>query len=56
MHIIFQLIIIEKDLKRLPHPSETKGPIIANMSPPTQTPELEARITSLREILYIYGT
>jgi len=49
------LIIIEKDLKRLPHPSETKGPIIANSSPPKNTPELEARITSLREILYIYA-
>jgi len=49
------LIIIEKDLKRLPHPLETKGPIIASSSPPTSTPELEARITSLREILYIYA-
>jgi len=49
------LIIIEKDLKRLPHPSETKGPMSTSSSPTPSTPELEARITSLREILYIYA-
>mmetsp|Transcript_14878 Transcript_14878/g.41426 ORF Transcript_14878/g.41426 Transcript_14878/m.41426 type:complete len:656 (+) Transcript_14878:96-2063(+) len=49
------LIIIEKDLKRLPHPAEPKQPITGNLSPPTSTPESDARITSLREVLYIYA-
>jgi hypothetical protein len=71
-----QLIIIEKDLKRLPHPAEEKRPSFvatnttttvagsagAAISSPSNynntnnnTPEHEARITSLREILYIYA-
>mmetsp|Transcript_52533 Transcript_52533/g.58717 ORF Transcript_52533/g.58717 Transcript_52533/m.58717 type:complete len:641 (+) Transcript_52533:101-2023(+) len=49
------LIIIEKDLKRLPHPTETKQPITGNSTSQKSTPEHEARITSLREILYIYA-
>lgn len=49
-----QLVIIEKDLKRLPHPAEEKHPSGA-VSPSNNTPENEARITSLREILYIYA-
>jgi hypothetical protein len=49
-----QLVIIEKDLKRLPHPAEDKHPSGA-LSQPDNTPEHEARLTSLREILYIYA-
>ena len=39
----------------MPHPTETKQPITGNSSAPSSTPEHDARITSLREILYIYG-
>lgn len=39
----------------MPHPAEPKQPITGNLSPPSSTPELDARITSLREILYIYA-
>ena len=49
-----QLVIIEKDLDRLPHPREEKNPNGA-VSPRDNTPEHEARVTSLREILYIFA-
>lgn len=49
-----KLVIIEKDLNRLPHPTEEKHPSGA-ISPTNNTPENEARISSLREILYIYA-
>jgi len=39
----------------LPHPAEAKQSINTHILPPSNTPELEARITSLREILYIYA-
>ena len=42
--------IIEKDLNRLPHPTETAGSASSS-----QTPENEERVNSLREILYIYS-
>jgi hypothetical protein len=45
-----QLVIIEKDLKRLPHPT-TKGGAASG----TLSSEEEARIASLKEILYIYA-
>ena len=48
---VHQLAIIEKDLKRLPHPS-VKG---ESTSPNDLTPALEERVTTLREILYIYA-
>jgi TBC1 domain family protein 5 len=52
--VIIKLVIIEKDLKRLPHPTDSKQPYGA-ISPPDNSPEQEARITSLREVLYIYA-
>ncbi|KAL3899100.1 MAG: hypothetical protein SGARI_006532, partial [Bacillariaceae sp.] len=48
------LVIIEKDLKRLPHPTEEKN-ANGSVSPRDNTPEHEARITSLREVLYLYA-
>lgn len=43
--------IIEKDLNRLPHPTESGlGPNAPNL-----TPKQESRVTWLREILYIYS-
>lgn len=45
------LSIIEKDLNRLPHPTESGlGPNAPNL-----TPKQESRVTWLREILYIYS-
>ncbi|KAG7366657.1 Rab-GTPase-TBC domain containing protein [Nitzschia inconspicua] len=46
--------IIEKDLNRLPHPAEEKS-LSGAVSPSNNTPENEARITSLREVLYIFS-
>jgi hypothetical protein len=42
-------VIIEKDLKRLPHPTQ------AGQSPSQNAPAQEERITSLKDILYIYA-
>jgi hypothetical protein len=54
----FQLVIIEKDLKRLPHPAEAKQPLSRTSltaAAPATLQEHDARITSLREVLYIYA-
>lgn len=45
-----QIIIIEKDLKRLPHPTSNDGAASANLSPAE-----EQRIADLKEVLYIYA-
>lgn len=55
-----QLVIIEKDLKRLPHPAEDKqssfgAAASSSTAQQTDSHEHDARITSLREVLYIYA-
>jgi hypothetical protein len=45
-----QLAIIDKDLKRLPHPTSNNGAASGNLSPEEQT-----RINHLKDILYIYA-
>lgn len=44
------MVIIEKDLKRLPHPTSNGGAASGNLSPAEET-----RIANLKEILYIYA-
>lgn len=44
------LVIIEKDLKRLPHPTSNNGAASGTLSP-----DDDLRITHLKEILYIYA-
>jgi hypothetical protein len=46
-----QLVIIEKDLNRLPHPTQAGQP----GSPSQNSLPQEERITSLKDILYIYA-
>mmetsp|Transcript_8931 Transcript_8931/g.22540 ORF Transcript_8931/g.22540 Transcript_8931/m.22540 type:complete len:697 (+) Transcript_8931:37-2127(+) len=54
------LVIIEKDLKRLPHPAEGKQPGQTEAATTAgavsiDVHEHDARITSLREVLYIFA-
>lgn len=45
-----KLVIIEKDLKRLPHPTSNNGAASGTLSP-----DEDSRISHLKEILYIYA-